>query len=296
MKKVLITGSKGQLGQSINYISKFEKNIDFTFINSNKLNFINNKEIYCFFENRSFDYIVNCAAYTQVDLAEQNKDLNYQINANAVKIIAKICREKNIILIHISTDYVFDGESNIPYLTTSLPNPKNEYGKAKFYGELYALKNNPKTIIIRTSWILSPYRENFLKKIIFLFKNKEEISITNDQISAPTLSFDLAKTIIKIINSINKKYGIYHYTNSNPINRFDFSLKIKNEIEKKNYTFIKIKKIYPIKTKEYFETVHRPLYSVLNLQKIKKDYNIKIFNWNKKINKIIKFYISNSIF
>lgn len=288
MLKILITGCTGQLGRSIHFLSPNYKNIQFTFINTKIVDLTKKNQIYNFFKNYKFDFIINCAAYTNVDAAEINKKLNYTINAESVKIIAQETNKQNSTLIHISTDYVFDGISTIPYLPEDITNPINEYGKAKLLGEKNALKYNMKSIIIRTSWLYSPYGNNFVKSIKKIFKHKKEIYIVGNQTGSPTLTYDLATTILKIINTPKKQYGIYHYSNSNYTNWFEFACEIKKEIEKNKLYKIKTKKIHKINMNQYQHLAKRPIYSVLNLNKIQKDYSsIKIYHWKSSLKKII---------
>lgn len=288
MLQILIIGITGQLGRSIYFLSKNYKHIKFTFTNTKILNLTKKNEICNFFQNYKFNIIVNCSAYTNVDLAEINTELNYKINAEAIKIIAQEANKQNAILIHISTDYVFDGKSTIPYLPEDIPNPINEYGKAKLLGEMNALENNIKSIIIRTSWLYSPYGQNFVKSIKKIFKSKKEVYIIGDQKGIPTLTYDLAEAILTIIETPKKKYGIYHYSNSHPTNWFNFASEIKKEIEKNKLYIIKTQKIHKITTNQYKSIAKRPLYSVLDVKKIQKDYFIKIYHWKKSLKKILK--------
>lgn len=287
MLKILVTGKTSQLGRSIDFLSKNYKNLNITFTDTKTLNLTNKNQMYNFFKNYTFDFVVNCAAYTKVDLAEINLKLNYKINSEGIKILSKLSSKQNSTLIHISTDYVFDGLSKKPYLPEDIPNPKNEYGKAKLLGEINALKYNNKSIIIRTSWLYSPYGNNFVKSVKYMLQNKKKISIINDQYGTPTLAYDLAETIFTIIQTPKKKYGIYHYSNSNPTNWFNFACEIKKQIKKNNPNLIQNKKINKIKTKKNKNLAERPMYSVLDLNKIKKDYFIKIYHWKKSLKKII---------
>lgn len=287
MVKILVIGGTSQLGCSINFLSKNYKNLQFTFTNTIILDLKQKNQIYNFFKNYKFDIIVNCAAYTKVDLAEINKKLNYQINAEAVKLISKESNKQNAILIHISSDYVFDGNSKIPYLPEDRANPKNEYGKAKLLGEINALKYNKKTIIIRTSWLYSPYGKNFVKSLKYMLKNQKKISIIGDQTGRPTLSYDLAEAILTIIKASKKQYGIYHYSNCNSTNWFDFACEIKKQIKKNNPNLIQNTIINKISTNQYNSLAQRPIYSVLDLKKIQKDYFIKIYHWKESLKKII---------
>ena len=286
--KVLVIGKNGQLGKSIHKIIKNKKQINnFIFIGREELDFSNTQSIHSFFKNKKFDIIINCAAYTAVDKAEKEFDLANKINNIAVRELAKIANKQNTKLIHISTDYVFDGQKNKPYLETDLPNPINVYGKTKCAGE-NSLKKAMlfNAIIIRTSWVYSEFGKNFLTSIIKLGKKNNELKIVSDQIGSPTYATDLASTIIEIIKNKNFMQNnfateIYHYSNIGNISWFDFAEEI--------FRLTKIRcKIKPILTENYFTLVKRPKNSVLNKSKILKKFSLKGRLWKSSLKMCIK--------
>ena len=284
--RILITGKDGQLGQSINKIitnikkSKNPQNSNqFIFVGRDELNMSNELSIHNYFNNNSkFDVIVNCAAYTAVDKAERYSTLANRINHLAVRELAKICKNQNSKLIHISTDYVFDGEKNKPYLETDDTYPINIYGQTKLDGEKairQIMKNN--AIIIRTSWLYSEFGNNFVKTMLKLGEEKRVLNIVSDQKGSPTLAKDLSKAVITIINSEyyqnnNQITEIYNFSNIGKISWFDFATEI--------FKIVNINcKINPIETKRNPNIAARPKFSVMNKNKIKKKYNIKLRDW-----------------
>ena len=285
--KILVIGKNGQLGKSIHKIIKSTKQINkFIFIGRDKLDFNNTQSIQYFFKNKKFDILINCAAYTAVDQAEKESDLANKINNIAVRELAKIANKQNTKLIHISTDYVFDGQKNKPYLETDLPNPINVYGKTKCAGE-NSLKKAMlfNAIIIRTSWVYSEFGKNFLKSIIKLGKKKGELEIVSDQIGSPTYATDLASVILEIIKSktfIKNKFPteIYHYSNSGSTNWFKFAKEI--------FRLININcNIKPILSKNYFSSAKRPKNSTMSSFKIINKYKVKHKSWKSSLKKCI---------
>ncbi len=210
-KKVIVTGANGQLGKTIEEIySKNDADLEFTFVSKENLDITKEKELKLFFKTNKFDYCINCAAYTNVEQAEKTPEIAYKINAEGVKNLAEACRDTGVILIHISTDYVFDGEKSEPYEVTDLPNPINEYGKSKLMGELYIQSALESFFIIRTSWLYSKkYGKNFYKSILAKAKVEKELTITEDQIGCPTNAVNLAEFIYQII--INRNNKIWNY-------------------------------------------------------------------------------------
>ena len=291
MEKILVTGANGQLGNSIKeLISK--SNFDhyhFDFVDLNEINLADESAIRTYFSKHHFTAVLNCAAYTAVDLAETETEICYKINADAVGIIAQECKKQNALLIHISTDYVFSGNGISPYLPENETDPQNIYGKSKLLGEKLAFENNPKTIVIRTAWVYSPYGKNFVKTMKFLFENKEEISVVADQKGIPTLAIDLAEAMLTILESKKEIYGVYHYTNANQTDWFEFATEIKNALaEKIAPETLKIQKINAISTAEYPTPAQRPMYSVLDLAKIQNDFNVKVYDWKESLHKMFK--------
>lgn len=277
--KVLVTGAEGQLGSEIKTLS-YKLDYYWVFTKRKNFNFLNLKNINSRLDKINPNIIINCAAYTNVNNAEDNFESANIINHLAVKLIAEWSYKNNCKLIHISTDYVFDGKSKIILKEESITNPLNIYGKTKLSGEIACINANPDSIILRTSWLYSAYGDNFLINIINLMRRKPQIKVINDQIGSPTYAADLAEIILDIISAHEWKPGIYHYTNDAEISWFDFAKNIK-----KYFDFNVI--INGISSDEYDEIVTRPKYTVLDKTKIKKTFNIKIIPYAKSLKRCI---------
>ena len=273
MLNILVTGSKGQVGSEIKELST-EYSYNFLFTSSTDLDITNHDKIKDFCIQNNIHTIINCAAYTAVDKAESDEINADLVNRKAVKKLANISKELNIKLIHISTDYVFDGKNFKPYCEEFQTNPNSVYGKTKLDGEKEMIKINPlNSIIIRTSWVYSSYGNNFVKTMLRLGSEKEELGVIFDQIGTPTYAKDLAKTILDIIPKINnKKVEIYNYSNEGVLSWYDFAKEI-TKMAKLNC------KINPIETFQYPTPAVRPYYSLLNKTKIKKEFNLEIPYW-----------------
>ena len=284
MKRILVTGANGQLGQSIIEQSKNYKEIECFFVTRNELDITNEELINHYFEDKSFDIVVNCAAYTAVDKAEDDQENAYLVNVKATEFLAKITKQKGIPFIHISTDYVFDGTEAIPRLETDQTNPIGVYGQTKLDGENLALENNPKTIILRTAWVYSRFGNNFVKTMLRLFNDKDSISVVADQIGSPTNAIDLADAILTIISKNDLTYGIFNYSNEGECSWFGFAQKIK---EFSNSTI----EINPVSTSAYPTKAKRPAYSLLDKSKIKEVYQLNIPTWEDSLKEELKHLI-----
>jgi dTDP-4-dehydrorhamnose reductase len=283
MKTILVTGANGQLGMEIQNIASDVKKFNFIFTDIPTLDITNEIELSAFFEKNKIDYIVNCAAYTAVDKAEENEKLCTQINNNAVKNLVEFSKEYKIKFITISTDYVFNGKSYIPYTEESETSPNSVYGNSKRNGEIVALSYE-NSIIIRTSWLYSHYGNNFVKTMLELSKKHSEIKVIFDQIGTPTYAADLAEAIIEIIRfseDVEFKSGIYNYSNEGVTSWYDFAKAI-FRITKTNC------KVKPIETKDYPTLAERPHYSILNKSKIKNTFNLFIPHWEDSLSECIK--------
>lgn len=281
---IAVSGANGQVGWELHQLSKSNQLFEFIFLSRNEMNLSDETSIKLFFDQYKVDYFVNAAAYTQVDLAEDEKELSTTINSKAVSIISKICFEKNIHFIHFSTDYVFNGLGKFPFKETDATSAINFYGQTKLNGEIECLKNNPNSIIIRTSWVYSSHGKNFVKTMLRLMNEKDEISVVNDQMGCPTFAADLAITVLKICDEIeigNNHKGIYHYCNQGVISWYEFASAIQ-EIKKINC------KINPISTSQFPTKAKRPQFSALNTQKIQKDFNIEIPFWKDSLKKCLE--------
>ncbi len=283
MVEILITGGDGQLGSAIQAASKAFQNFNLTFTDVADFDITNAKSIDEYLSKTKFDYLVNCAAYTAVDKAEEDKDLAYLINAQGPENLAKSCKKFDCGFIHISTDYVFDGTSHIPYTETMETNPPSIYGKSKLAGEKAILEHSDSAIILRTSWLYSEFGNNFLKTMLKYGAERDELRVIFDQIGTPTYAGDLAFSILKIIEA-NKKLDqteIFHFSNEGVISWYDFAKEIMD--------FAEINcNIVPIESYEYPLPAPRPNYSVLNKSKIKTAFNLTIPYWKDSLKLCLK--------
>ena len=286
-KSILVTGSNGQLGKCLKKFSK-SYNYKFLFKPKNELDITKFNSLEKFLQTLNIDVIINCAAYTNVNNSEIEKKKSELVNVQAVNNLAKICKSKKIQLIHLSTDYVFNGNNNKPYLETDQTNPINHYGLTKLKGENSILKHSPEnSIIIRTSWLYSKYKNNFVSEIIKKINNKEEINIISDETGSPTNANDLAKIILDILPKIkNEKTEIFHFSNSGFCSRYELAFTINQLIEGAS----KINHIF-----EYNTSVKRPKFSVLNSEKIIESFKIKNLNWLDSLNIFLNTFKKNGI-
>lgn len=282
MPNILVTGSNGQVGSEIRELSK-DYPYTFHFTDKTTLDISDENAIREFINANNIDTIINCAAYTAVDKAESDIENADKINHLAVKNLAIISKENNIKLIHISTDYVFDGRNYKPYTEADTPNPQGVYGQTKLDGERALQEINPSnSIIIRTSWVYSSFGANFVKTMLRFGKERESLNVVYDQIGTPTYALDLAKAILEILPTIqNNKVEIYNYSNEGVLSWYDFA----KEIMKMAKLSCKIN---PIESKEYPTPAKRPHYSVLNKAKIKSDYNIVVPYWKDSLDECLK--------
>ena len=274
MSNILITGSNGQLGQSFKFCSSEYQKFNFVYKDFFQLNICDENQLRNFLEKEKISFLINCAAYTNVDNAEQEIEKTQKINTNAVEILTHLSLEYQFKLIHFSTDYIFDGNSNKPYVENSKVSPQGIYGKTKAEGEKVILNSNADAWIIRTSWLFSPFGKNFVKKILFLLQKKNKINVISDQIGSPTYALDLARDILKILSDKipNKGSKIFNYTNAGQTTWYEFALKIK-ELSKLSCN------IHPIETNEFSPSAKRPKYSVLSSENFKKEFNIRPRPW-----------------
>ncbi len=283
MKTVLVTGANGQLGTSLHSLSKQFTNYKFLFTDVDTLDICDKESLLAYAKVNDPQYIINCAAYTAVDKAEDDEIVCLRINRDAVRNLGEVAASIGATIIHISTDYVFDGTNSVPYLETDYTCPMSAYGRSKQAGELILRAVCPNAVIIRTSWLYSEYGNNFVNTMLRLGKEREELNVVFDQIGTPTYAGDLAKVILSIINyGENEKIkpGIYHFSNEGVCSWYDFALKIFE------LTGIKCK-VYPIETKDYPTRAMRPQYSVLNKGKIKKTFGVSIPHWEESLKGMI---------
>ncbi|WP_294829662.1 dTDP-4-dehydrorhamnose reductase [Gilliamella sp. G0441] len=281
--KVLLTGVKGQLGSCFQDI--FPHDWSLITKDSQELDITDLSAVEACIAISKPDAIVNAAAYTAVDKAEDEDELAYKVNAIGPQNLAIVANKYSIKLIHISTDYVFDGTKKTPYFETDLTNPINVYGKTKREGELAVIQHDPSAIVIRTSWVFSEYGNNFVKTMLTLSLKHNKLSIIDDQLGCPTYAGDIANAILKILMN-NIRGGIYHYCGDQIVSWFNFCLEIFSIAEKLNLTGIKKPIVKPILTCQYSTKAKRPLYSVLNMDKIR-SLNIEGSDWKKALVHVI---------
>jgi dTDP-4-dehydrorhamnose reductase len=279
--KVLVIGSDGQLGLEFQKISNSYDSLSWVFSTIKTLDLLKLDTISFFLNNINPSVIVNCAAYTNVDKAETESKLANTINYKAVDIISKWTNENNKKLIHISTDYVFNGLSELPLSEYSITNPVNEYGRSKLKGEQACFKNDPNSIVIRTSWLYSSFGKNFVKTMIELMKKNSSVKVVNDQFGSPTYAYDLAKVIVEIITNSKNKSGLFHYSNEGEISWFEFAGLIKDLYDLDC-------EIIAVTSKEYKSISKRPKYSLFDKTKIKKTFNLKIPNYKQSLKNCIE--------
>jgi len=281
MKKILVTGANGQLSSELKKLTKKSINSKFTFVGRDDMSLEDNVAITRYLNINKPDIIINAGAYTAVDKAESEKELSEQVNHYSVDIISKWSTKNNAKLIHISTDYVFDGKSNTPYKENDPTSPINWYGETKLRSEKTIKDNATDAVVIRTSWVYSEYGNNFVKTMLRLMNKYEEISVVDDQIGTPTYALDLARVLINIIESKSWVPGVFHYSNEGKISWYDFAVKIA-ELKKLNC------KINPISSHQFPTIAARPNYSLLDKNKISKTYKVSIPKWEDSLKECLQ--------
>jgi dTDP-4-dehydrorhamnose reductase len=281
MKNVLVTGAEGQLGSSLKKIAGNFPQYNFIYTDKDNLDICNEQELKTFFENNSLYCVLHFAAYTAVDKAEEEESLAEKINSEASLNIAKICAKHKARLVYISTDYVFEGKDCKPHSPQESTNPLSVYGKTKLKGEENCLKNNPLTFVIRTSWLYSEFKSNFVKTMINLSQTKEELNVIYDQIGSPTYARDLAEFSIRVIEHINSN-RILHFSNQGVCSWYDFARKAIELWGEKQI------RINPILTSQYHTKATRPKFSVFDKSESEKLLDIKIPHWEESLKECIK--------
>ena len=279
--KILVTGAQGQLAKTIQDLyQKNSEGLEFVFVSKSDLDITNKTQVSTFFNAGKFDYCINCAAYTNVEHSEDEPGLAYKVNAEAVQTLAEACKGNNVILIHISTDYVFDGKSNKPYTEEDPTNPINEYGKSKLKGELAVQNTLDDFFIIRTSWLYSRYGHNFVKTIIKKIQENSDLKITTSQTGTPTSCDELSQFIYFLITSKSKDFGVYHFSSQGETTWYEFALEISKQFE--TYNKNKITPTDSFKTK-----ATRPEYSVLSNHKSNQIFK-KRDGWRDYVSQTVK--------
>lgn len=288
---VLVTGANGQLGQSIQFIANQYPNIQFIYTDYQELDITNFESCHTIFAKYKPQFCINTAAYTAVDKAESEAEKAHLINVIGPENLAKVCKEYNTILLHISTDFIFDGTSSSLSMTngykeTDIPNPQSVYGKTKLDGELAVQKNWEKHYIIRTSWVYSQFANNFMKTMLRLASERDSLSVVNDQIGTPTYAVDLAEVLLKIIKFCHAElvsasiYGIYNFSNEGQCSWYNFAAAI---FHQKGISI----DLQPIPTSAYPTPAKRPAFSVLDKTKIKNTFNIEIKEWKTSLSECL---------
>ena len=279
--KVLVTGANGQLGRSLQKIKDNYPDLDFLFTDIEELDITNNAEVMVFFDRHKPDYCVNTAAYTNVDKAETDWKLNFKVNAKGPQNLAIACKKNNTTLIHISSDYVYNNDSDEIMTESHRTIPEGEYAKSKLEGERKIIDAVRNYYILRTSWLYSEFGNNFVKTILRLCTERNSLNVVNDQIGSPTYATDLAEVIITILKAKNKTYGIYNFSNEGYISWFDFAKKI-----------VEIKKleceINPIPTEQFPTPAPRPENSRMSKKKIIDNFGVELKNWKYSLRKCLE--------
>jgi dTDP-4-dehydrorhamnose reductase len=283
---ILVTGSNGQLGKELQQLASSYPAYRFVFASREDLKLHHFGLVENFFVGLNPQYCINCAAYTAVDRAESEQDMAMLVNGEAVGNLAAICKKFNTKLIHISTDYVFDGERETPYQPDDATGPVSIYGISKLKGEELCMRENADAIIIRTAWVYSEFGNNFVKTMMRLMNERPEIKVVNDQVGAPTYAADLAKACLDVIASNKWQSGMYHYSNSGKISWYDFAVAIKEMIGSDCI-------VHPIPTTDYPTPAKRPKFSLLDTSKIKEVFNVNIPEWKESLQGCVRRILMN---
>ena len=287
MPSYLVTGGSGQLGQCFHAVAKESPAINLFFTSRNEVDITRSETLVNFYSKNPFDGIINCAAFTNVDQAEKEKESAFKINTEGLQNLIDFAENKNISIIHFSTDYVFAGQSTEPYPEGAITNPIGIYGISKLQGEVRLSKSSCKNVTIRTSWLFSPFGKNFVKTIARIAKEKSALKVVDDQWGRPTYGIDLARTVLKLIsNDTMDTLPILHYANKGMCNWKEFAEAIINELEHKTT-------IQGIPTSAYPTLAKRPKYSILDTEQIEKELQIEIPTWQESLKKCIQILKSD---
>ncbi|WMI68936.1 dTDP-4-dehydrorhamnose reductase [Mangrovimonas sp. YM274] len=281
MKTILVTGGNGQLATCIKDLEQSINGFRFIYVDSGELDITKEADVNAFFSSNDIDWCINCAAYTAVDKAESEKEKAFAVNVLGVKYLAAACKEYNVKMIHVSTDFVFEGDACLAYSESDATNPVGVYGETKLEGEKEIERHLAEHFIFRTSWLYSEHGHNFLKTMLKLSETKSELNIVADQIGTPTYAKDLAAVLLKVVSSNSVAYGLYHYSNEGVASWYDFAHAI-FEISENNI------KTFAIKTEAYPTPAERPHFSVLDKTKVKGTFNIEISHWRDSLKEAIK--------
>jgi dTDP-4-dehydrorhamnose reductase len=288
MKRILITGANGQLGTSLKKITPQYEQFNYTYLDVTDLDLTNTTLVQQYFKNTAFDYVINCAAYTAVDQAEKQPDLAFSVNAAIPSLLGEICLKSSMRLLHLSTDYVYSGMNAFPHLEEEDPVALSVYAQSKLKGEM-ALWNNRQAMVIRTSWLYSEFGNNFLRSMLRLSKERDELGVVYDQTGTPTYAGHLAATLLNIIvhSEIHEfNPGIYNFSNEGVCSWYDFAVEIM-QLARRNCT------VKPIRTSEYPLPAKRPAYSVMDKTKIKNTFGLNILHWKQGLVAALKSLENN---
>jgi dTDP-4-dehydrorhamnose reductase len=281
MTKIIVTGANGQLGKTLQDIAPLYPNVHFYFLGKDELSLNNFEKLRQVIQTIKPAVVINSAAYTAVDKAETERELAFLINGEAAGKLAVICKANSARLLHVSTDYVFDGDGNIPYKENDTVSPINQYGASKLKGEVLILAEDGNAAIIRTSWVYSKHGSNFVKTMLRLMNVRESVGVVNDQLGCPTYAIDLADALMEMALAEKQVKGIYHFSNSGPISWYEFAKAIKDFTGSKCV-------VKPILTVDFPTPAKRPHYSALSNEKIKIDFGIVQKPWQESLQKCLR--------
>lgn len=283
---ILVTGSNGQLGNEIRVLAADNEKDTFFFTDVEELDITNKTAVLDYVQANGIDMIVNCAAYTAVDRAETDEPLARLINALAVLNLGEVASETGARIVHVSTDYVFDGKAFVPYRESDEPNPVSAYGRTKLEGEQLLQQSCPEAVIIRTAWLYSEYGNNFVKTMLRLGSERESLRVVYDQVGSPTYALDLARAIMKIVETDKWVAGVYHFTNEGVCSWYDFTVAI--------HGLAGIEcAVEPVRSEQYPTPTERPHYSVLDKQKIKETFGVVVPQWYDGLQRCLKNMLNN---
>jgi dTDP-4-dehydrorhamnose reductase len=289
LSTILVTGSKGQVGMELQALSSQFPAFDFLFVDVEELDITNPVAVKAFFSENKIDYCINCAAYTAVDAAETETNLAWKVNSVGPENLSTACASQKALMLQLSTDYVYHTQATKPYIESDYTNPQGTYARTKLQGDEAALRSNPGgAIVVRTSWVYSSFGNNFVKTMLRLAGQRDEISVIYDQIGTPTYARDLALALMKIVEAaenqtVDKKFlsGVYHYSNEGVTSWYDFAVAVFD------LKHIKVK-VKPIETKDYPTAAKRPPYSLLNKAKIKNTFGLEIPHWQHSLRQCLE--------
>ncbi len=281
MKTVLVTGASGQLGSCLQKIADEYSQLDFLFMSSSEVDITSKCELEQLFAAKEINYCINCAAYTNVEKAEEEQEKTFNINAEGVKNLAKICKKNDAVLLHISTDYVFDGKASQPYSEEDETNPINVYGASKLKGEEYIRNILHDYFIFRTSWLYSEFGHNFFRTILRKAEEGAELNITTSQKGTPTNANDLARLLLEIISEESNEFGLYHFSNLGEATWFDFAKSILELSGKEEQVQLN-------ESNNYRTVAARPAYSLLNKSKVEETFHQPLLTWEDSLRQLIE--------